>query len=69
MKYFTEEITVLKSGQVAVAINEKASEKEALSACYLALGSATANPDVVSIHVEAKNDVGGIYENKTWISE
>lgn len=69
MKYFTEEITVLKDGTSAVAITEKASEKAAISTCYQALASAVINANVASIHVEAKNDVGGVYENKTWINE
>ena len=32
------------------------------------MASAIINPKVVSIHVEAKNSVGGIYESGTWVA-
>lgn len=66
MKFYAEEITELMDGTSAHALTEKPSENEALSAAYMALASATINPNVRSIHVEAKNSVGGYYENKTW---
>lgn len=69
MKYYVEEITVLKDGTSPIAITEKASEKDAISSFHQAMASAIINPDVASIHVEAKNSVGGIYESKTWIAE
>lgn len=68
MKYYVEEITVLNDGTSPIAIKEKASENEARASFHQAMASAIINPNVVSIHVEAKNDVGGIYENATWIS-
>ena len=66
MKFYAEEITEMMDGTSAHALTEKPSENEALSAVYMALSSATINPNVRSIHVEAKNSVGGYYENKTW---
>lgn len=68
MKFYVEEITVLKDGTSPIAITEKESEKEAISSFHQAMASAIINPNVASIHVEAKNDVGGIYESKTWIA-
>ena len=32
------------------------------------MASAIINPNVASIHVEAKNSVGGIYESGTWVA-
>ena len=69
MKFFTEEITTMKDGSVAYALTEKTTENDAISGFHSAMASATINPDVASIHVEAKNSVGGIYESKTWIAE
>ena len=66
MKFYTEEITVLKDGTSAHALTEKNSEAEALSTFHQALASAIVNPNVASIHAEAKNSVGGIYDQKTW---
>lgn len=66
MKFYTEEITVLKNGTTAAAINEKTSELEAVSAFHAAMASALVNQDVVSIHCEAKNNLGGVYKSDTW---
>lgn len=69
MRYYVEEITVLKDGSSPIAIYEKESEKEARAAFHQAMASAIINPDVESIHVEAKNNLGGVYENATWKTE
>lgn len=68
MKFFVEEIAVMKDGTSPIAITEKASENEARASFHQAMASAIINPDVESIHVEAKNNVGGIYESKTWVN-
>lgn len=68
MRYFVEEITILKDGSAPIAILEKQTEQEARAAYHQAMASAIINPNVVSIHVEAKNEVGGIYESGTWIA-
>ena len=67
MKFYVEEITVLKDGTSPIAITEKASENEARASFHQAMASAIINEDVVSIHVEAKNNLGGMYENATWV--
>ena len=66
MKFYVEEITVLKNGTTAAAINEKPSEVEAISAFHSAMASALVNADVQSIHCEAKNNLGGVYKSDTW---
>ena len=66
MKYFVEEITILEDGTAPIAISEKETEQEARAAYHQAMASAIINPAVKSIHVEAKNEVGGIYEVGTW---
>ena len=66
MKFYLEEITVLKDGTSPIAITEKPSENEARASFHQAMASAIINPNVSSIHVEAKNEVGGIYESGTW---
>ena len=68
MKFYIEEITVLKDGTSPIAITEKQNENEARSSFHQSMASAIINPNVASIHVEAKNDVGGIYESGTWIA-
>ena len=68
MKFYIEEITVLKDGTSPIAIKEKPSENEARASFHQAMASAIINPNVTSIHVEAKNSVGGIYESETWIA-
>lgn len=68
MKYFVEEIIVMKDGSAPIAIYEKSSEREARSAYHQAMASALINENVVSIHAQAKNSLGGIYENGTWIA-
>lgn len=68
MKFYIEEITVLKNGTSPIAIAEKPSENEARASFHQAMASAIINPNVTSIHVEAKNSVGGIYESETWIA-
>ena len=68
MKFYVEEITVLKDGTSPIAITEKASENEARANYHQAMASAIINPDVASIHVEAKNNVGGVYESGTWVA-
>ena len=68
MKFYIEEITVLKDGTSPIAITEKASENEARASYHQAMASAIINPDVASIHVEAKNNVGGVYESGTWVA-
>ena len=68
MKFYTEEITVMVDGTSAVAITEKATDIEARSSFHQIMASAIINENVASIHVEAKNSVGGIYESETWIA-
>lgn len=68
MKFYIEEITVLKDGTSPIAITEKPSENEARASFHQAMASAIINPNVASIHVEAKNSVGGIYESGTWVA-
>lgn len=68
MKFYVEEIAVLKDGTSPIAITEKPSENEARASFHQSMASAIINPNVSSIHVEAKNDVGGIYESGTWIA-
>ena len=68
MKFYIEEITVLKDGTSPIAITEKSSENEARASFHQAMASAIINPNVESIHCEAKNSVGGIYESGTWIA-
>lgn len=66
MKFYTEEITVMVDGTSAVAITEKATDIEARSSFHQIMASAMINENVVSVHAEAKNSVGGIYESATW---
>lgn len=66
MKFYTEEITVMVDGTSAVAIKEKATDIEARSSFHQIMASAMINENVASIHAEAKNSVGGIYESATW---
>lgn len=66
MKYFTEEITTLKNGSVASAITEKKSELEARSVFHQVMATALINEDVVSVHAEAKNSDGWVYNSETW---
>ena len=68
MKFFVEEITVMADETEPIAITEKATEQEARSAYHQAMASAIINADVKSIHVEAKNETGVIYESGTWIA-
>ena len=66
MKFYTEEITTMIDGTSAVAITEKATDIEARSSFHQIMASAMINENVSSIHSEAKNSVGGIYESATW---
>ena len=66
MKFYTEEITIMIDGTSAVAITEKATDIEARSSFHQIMASAMINENVASIHAEAKNSVGGIYESATW---
>ena len=66
MKFYTEEIAVMVDGTSAVAITEKATDIEARSSFHQIMASAMINENVASIHAEAKNSVGGIYESATW---
>lgn len=66
MKFYVEEITVLRDGTSPISITEKRSENEAVAAFHLAMASAVTNPDVLSIHCEAKNNLGGFYNSDTW---
>ena len=68
MKFYVEEITVLKDGTSPIAITEKPTENEARASFHQAMASAIINSNVASIHVEAKNSVGGIYESGTWVA-
>ena len=61
MKYLSEEITVMKNGQIANAITEKESINEAISTCAMAMASALINENVATICVEAKDNLGGVY--------
>ena len=69
MRYYVEEITALKDGTSPIAIYEKGNEREARATFHQAMASAIINPDVESIHVEAKNNLGGVYERATWKNE
>lgn len=66
MKFYTEEITTMVDGTSAVAITEKATDIESRSSFHQIMASAMINENVASIHAEAKNSVGGIYESATW---
>ena len=66
MKFYTEEITTMVDGTSAVAITEKATDVEARSSFHQIMASAMINENVASVHAEAKNSVGGIYESATW---
>ena len=66
MKFYTEEITTMIDGTSAVAITEKATDIEARSSFHQIMASAMINENVASVHAEAKNSVGGIYESATW---
>lgn len=66
MKFYTEEITIMVDGTSAVALTEKATDIEARSSFHQIMASAMINENVASIHAEAKNSVGGIYESATW---
>lgn len=66
MKFYVEEITTLKDGTSPIAITEKPSLEEALAVFHQTMASAIINPNVETIHVEAKNNVGGIYKEDTW---
>ena len=68
MKFYTEEIAVMVDGTSAVAITEKATDIEARSSFHQIMASAMINENVASIHAEAKNNVGGIYESGTWVA-
>lgn len=68
MKFYVEEITVLKDGTSAHAITEKESEQKALSDFHLTLAYAYLNDNIDTIHVEAKNSVGGVYKSETWVN-
>lgn len=67
MRFYVEEITVLNDGTSPVAIYEKGSELEAKSYFHQAMASAIINDNVSSIHVEVKNEFGGISDRNTWI--
>ena len=68
MKFYIEEITVLKDGTSPIAITEKPSENEARASFHQPMASAKNNPSVESIKKKKKNSVGGIYESGTWIA-
>ena len=59
-KYFVEEMTVLKDGTYPVAITNKETKEEALSALHQTLASAYINGEVVTCHVEVKDELGNI---------
>ena len=69
MKFYVEEITVLKDGTSAQAIYEKATEEEAISTFHQILASAYINPNVETCHAEAKNSVGGYYKTDTYVAK
>ena len=66
MRFYVEEITTLEDGTSPVAITEKVNEIEARASFHQTMASAMINEKVVSVHVEAKNELGGIYESATW---
>lgn len=66
MRFYVEEITILKDGTSPVAITEKNNELEAKSYFHQAMASAIINDNVSSIHVEVKNEFGGIIDSTTW---
>lgn len=68
MKFFVEEITTLKSGDVAAAITQKNTEEEAISAFHQVMASAIINPDVEAVFARAINNVGGEYGSDYWKS-
>ena len=66
MKFFVEEITTLKNGDVAAAITQKNTEEEAISAFHQVMASAIINPDVEAVFARAINNVGGEYGRDYW---
>ena len=68
-RFYVEEITILKDGTSPITITEKASEEEARATFHQAMASAIINPNVASIHVEVKNEFGGVYESGIWVSQ
>lgn len=68
MNYFVEEITVMKDGSSAQAITYKESKEDAVSGYHAVMASAWINPAVATCHCEAKNSIGGIYANETYIA-
>ena len=69
MKFYCEQITVMQDGTSAHALTEYPTENDALSAYHSALASAVINPNVKTIHAEAKNSAGGIYGKTTWTAQ
>ena len=69
MKFYYEEIAVLKDGTSAQALFEKPSEREAIAAASQAFASALINPNLVSIAVEAKNSEGFVYRKDAYVVE
>lgn len=66
MKYFVEEITILKDGATPTAVTPKNDYAEALSAYHQCLASAIISESVASIHCEVKDEKGVIYEASTY---
>lgn len=69
MKYYTEEIFVMNDGTSPISITERATELEARSAFHMTMATAYVNENVASVHAEAKNSVGGVYETATWVRQ
>jgi len=68
MKYFVEQITVMKDGTSANAITEVPTMEQAVSQFHLIMASGVINPDVETLYACAKNNVGGRYEEKSWVN-
>lgn len=67
MKYYVEQIAIGKDGVSAHAITEKNSKEEAISEFHSIMASAIVNPNVISIHVEAKNELGEFYKTDNFV--
>lgn len=65
MKYYVEEISVLKDGTSAHTITEKESKEKALSDFHLTLAYGYLNKDIETMHVEAKDAIGMIIGSET----
>lgn len=68
MKYFVEQITVMKDGTTANSITEAATERDAISQFHMIMASGVINDNISTLYACAKNNVGGRYEEKTYVN-